>query len=477
MTRLAWFTPLPPDRSGIAAYSAELLKQLARTYAIDAFVGGGTPGAGVVWNGVGAGGRKGPRPRRRIHVFSAHDFPWKHAQRPYDLVVYQLGNAICHDYMWAYLFRYPGLVVLHDGQLHHARGRFLLQRKRYDDYRAEFSYNHPEARPDIAELSIAGLLGSLHYFWPMVRTVVDAARVVTVHSPMLAAELQEQHPGARIERVRMGVARHPPNVDGQPIRERCGISSDATVFAAFGRVTPEKRVSQILLALAGMQDAAPPAHLILVGETTDYYDAAAEARSLGVAERVTLTGFVDEGELAAYTSCADVCLCMRWPSTGETSASWLRCLAAGKPTIVTDLRHSLDTPALVTRGTWTPSSGEQEPICVSIDILDENNSLQVAMHRLARDSRLRARLGEQAHAFWARNHTLKCMAEDYQRIIDIGVRAETPTIVLPPHLRPDGADFAREIARDIGVSIDILGAPRDQGGRNAPGHDASDIEN
>ena len=91
--RLAWFTPLPPVRSGIAAYSAELLPRLAGSYAIDVFVE--RPAA--------AGGGSG--------VFDAHDFLWRHAQRPYDLTVYQIGNETCHDYMWPYLVRHPGLVV------------------------------------------------------------------------------------------------------------------------------------------------------------------------------------------------------------------------------------------------------------------------------------------------------------------------------------------------------------------------------
>ena len=66
---------------------------------------------------------------------------------PYDLVVYQLGNAACHDYMWGYLFRYPGLVVLHDAQVHQARAQSLLGgwTPRRDDYRHEFAANHPDA--------------------------------------------------------------------------------------------------------------------------------------------------------------------------------------------------------------------------------------------------------------------------------------------------------------------------------------------
>src|SRR5215216_2775600 len=155
MPRLAWFTPLTPAKSGIAQYNRELLPPLAAVHGIDVFVDG-APGAFV-------------SPDPRLRLFDAHDFLWKHRREPYDLVVYQLGNAPCHDYMWAYLTRVPGLVALHDGQLHHARGRMLLQQwpPRQDEYREEFWFNHPDANPDLAELGAVGLLGSLTYLWPM----------------------------------------------------------------------------------------------------------------------------------------------------------------------------------------------------------------------------------------------------------------------------------------------------------------------
>src|SRR5512136_2150506 len=90
MPRLAWFTPLPPVRSGIAAYSAELLPLLANRYEIDVFVD--------EHDLAGA-----DRPRG---LYPAHHFAWKHFLRPYDLTVYQLGSATDHDYMWAHLTRY-----------------------------------------------------------------------------------------------------------------------------------------------------------------------------------------------------------------------------------------------------------------------------------------------------------------------------------------------------------------------------------
>src|SRR3954462_7803437 len=174
--RVAWFSPLPPVGSGIAAYSAELLPLLRETFVIDEY----------------------PEPH-------AHDFVWRHRRAPYDLVVYQLGNATCHDYMWAYLARYSGLVVLHDARLHHARARQLLQSDRADDYRREFRYDHPSANPDFAEYAALGLGGSIYYFWPILRVVMRTARPVAVHSPCVAADLREEYPGVAIDTIRMGV--------------------------------------------------------------------------------------------------------------------------------------------------------------------------------------------------------------------------------------------------------------------------------
>src|SRR4051812_882461 len=97
LPRLAWFTPLPPVHSGIARYSAEILPLLTDRFAVEAFVGSSAEEL---------------QPPDGVTVRSAHDFVWMHARRPFDLVVYQLGNGAAHHYIWGYLTRHPGLVVM-----------------------------------------------------------------------------------------------------------------------------------------------------------------------------------------------------------------------------------------------------------------------------------------------------------------------------------------------------------------------------
>ena len=431
VTRLAWFSPLPPSTSGIAAYSAELLPLLrSRGLAIDTFT-----------------------------ETNAHEFVWMQRRRPYDLNVYQMGNATCHDYMWAYLFRYRGLVVLHDAQLHQARALFLTKRwlPRRDDYIAEVQANHPDAPPDLAYLVLSRLGDKMYQHWPMVRLVIDSARTTLVHNAWVAADLQQKHPGANIRATDMGVADpldSPPEGQSVPaIRARHNIPDGAIVVAAFGGVTPEKRIAQIIRAIGANSDRHPHVHLMLVGSAAAHYDVQQDAAASGIAERVHITGYVPDEELPAYLLAADVCACLRWPTNRETSASWLRCLAAGRATLITELAHLGGVPTLDPRG-WRlmdTARDRREPVAVSIDPLDETHSLELALDRLVVDRHLRERLGHAARDWWHAHHQLDAMADAYVEIIASAIATSAPSPRLPGHLVTDGSGRLRSLARDLEV--------------------------
>jgi hypothetical protein len=183
---------------------------------------------------------------------------------------------------------------------------------------------------------------------------------------------------------------------------------------------------------------------------------------------------------------------MRWPTSRETSASWLRCLAAGKPTISTDLVHTVDIPTLDPRN-WsvlaglsavarqdrassgetrrslgkggkasTTGDGELEAstatteaaaVGVSIDILDEGHSLMLAIRRLATDEKLRVMLGSNARALWSERFRLEDMVAGYQRVVARLLQAPPADAnglkTLPLHLRASGAEHAESIVREI----------------------------
>ena len=463
--RLAWFSPLPPVHSGIAAYSLDVLEGLRHRHEIDLFVDDG------VWRAAGGHLHAGRGPLTvpldgplGLPLYRAYDFAVAHERAPYDLVVYQMGNAGCHRYMWPYLFRWPGLVVLHDAALHHARAQALLLDKRVDDYRAEFRFNHPGVDPRVADFVVAGLEGSPYYLWPMLRLVMSRARGVAVHSVPLRDALAEEFPETPLTMVSMGVPdpvggrdgdggrhgrRRPARQPGYPGRpaESAGSSSGPYRPDPEGRrPTAEGRQGRggpvgVWRDHAGEADPAPSCGrwrpfamrrrtcgCAWSGEIGEHYALWQDVAATGTRDLIEVTGYVDEERLAAELRAADVCLCLRWPTARETSASWLRCLAAGKPTVVPDQVTTVDVPTLDPRH-WqlkhdrTDAAAVFQPpeasraVAVSIELADEEAMLRQALRRLVADADLRASLGRRAREWWEAHHTIARMRRDYERAL------------------------------------------------------------
>lgn len=452
---------MPPVPSGIAACSAELVAALGAQHHIDVY-GDESP----VASAPGAG--------------SAHNFVWRHRLQPYDLTVFQVGNSSHHDYMWPYLFRYPGLTVLHDAHLHHARAAALLRTRRAADYRAEFAANHPDANADLAELAVVGFDNHLYYSWPMTRLVIQASRLTAVHTAPVAHALREELPGAAVSSLRLAHGTRLTTAQARDARERVrvtyGIPRDAVVFGVLGGLTPEKRIPQILDAIREILPYAPTAHLLLAGAPARHYDVRADVRNRGLEAHTTITGYVEsDHELTAHMAACDVSLNLRWPTAREMSGPWLRALAAGRPTIITDLAHLADVPSLDPR-TWRPNNVAirdsrfasrsdpsnrepraanrevNEPVCVAIDILDEDHSLRLAMRRLASDPALRASLGTAGQRHWEQQHSMPRMLEDYGRILAEAAALPAPQVALPAHLVTDGDRLLKGTLTDFGVN-------------------------
>jgi glycosyltransferase involved in cell wall biosynthesis len=435
---LAWFSPMPPVRSGVATYSAEVVAALDGEHEIDCFVHLTSPG----------------NPR----LLSAHDFVWRHLQNPYDLTVFQLGNSSHHDYMWPYLFRYPGLVVLHDVHLHHARAAALLRERRADDYRAEFAANDPDVDSDAAELAIAGFDSPLFYDWPFTRLVISSSRSSAVHSRVMRNKLAAGFPDAAVEHIRLGhgtpVTAEDAAVRRRQARDAYGIDDRDVVFGCFGGLTPDKRIPQILDAFEAILPYAPTARLILGGASASHYDPVADVQRRAISPRVVTTGYLEDDEdLTDLIAATDVTLNLRWPTAREISGPWLRCLAAGKPTVIIDLEQTADVPTLDPR-TWTSSAADgAPPVAVALDILDEEHSLRLSMRRLAADSALRDSLGAAARQYWQMEHAHAAMTGDYRRAIARAASLPVPDVALPGHLRDAGDRTLARVLETFGVAV------------------------
>ena len=116
-------------------------------------------------------------------------------------------------------------------------------------------------------------------------------------------------------------------------------------------------------------------------------------------------------------------------------------------------------PTLDPRG-WQPLDTEtypaRSPVAVSIELIDEMHSLELAIDRLAMDAALRQTLGQAAHRWWEEHHQLDSMADAYQRVLHAATRApQRSQAPLPAHLIDEGWSRAETIAREMGIGAQL----------------------
>ena len=286
--------------------------------------------------------------------------------------------------MWAYLAAYPGpgRRCTTRGCTTRARAR-CSRSERFDDYRARVPVRPSRRAPRFRR--VRGRRARR----PDLLLLVDAARracaprgLVAVHNPRVAADLRDEFPGAAIETLRLGVARarrRTPAARTPHARRARRAGRRGACSPPSARSRRRNAIGADPARLRSRSPAIVPTRTCCsLGDAADYPALGATLAASPHASRVHVTGYVADEAIGDYLAAADVCLCLRWPTALETSASWLQCLAAARPTVITDLAHLVDIPTLDPRG-WTRSHAAAEPVAVRIDLLDEDGSLELAM--------------------------------------------------------------------------------------------------
>jgi glycosyltransferase involved in cell wall biosynthesis len=388
--RVAYFSPFRPDVSGISDYSAELLPHLGRHWEVDLFVSGYWPLREV-------------SERHRV-VDCARQDPVP-LLSGYDAVIYHMGNSRSHGYIYDTLLRWPGLVVMHDFSLHHLLVDELMDRGRGDLYVSEMRLQHGEVS---AERARRGVFGADVPAWdsealrfPLNRRVVDQATGILVHSRFIEERLRAMRPDLLVHRLDMHCLPPPPEVRASVGVRQAGAPC---VFATLGFLTPHKRIDLVLEAL-GRISRETRFEYHLTGEIVFPKQVDRLIEEFGLEEVVTLHGHVDKTELYRRIVEADVCICLRYPTMGETSAIVMRALACGRPVVVTDVGWFSELP--------------DDAVVKIPPGDDEVVALARALQALASDEGERARRSRAALA-WARQRDLPSRAERYRRFVDEG---------------------------------------------------------
>jgi glycosyltransferase involved in cell wall biosynthesis len=320
--RLAFVSPLPPERTGIADYSAELLPALAEHYDIDVVVAQD----------------RVDDPWINEHC-AIRDVQWllSHAG-DVNRVLYHIGNSPFHQHMVKLLRVIPGVVSLHDFFLPHIVA--YMERAGIEPNAWTEALYHSHGYSAVRELFRARDIESIIWKYPCNLDVLQRALGLIVHSGY-SLDLTRQWYGS-IQKDDWAVIPHMRrlqwNVDRVKAREVLGFTDDDFVVCSFGILAPSKLNHRLLEAwLASRVSERNNSYLVFVGENHGGgygQDLLMRIANSNARERIRITGWAEADTFRQFLAAADVAVQLRTLSRGETSGTVLDCMSHGLPTIV-----------------------------------------------------------------------------------------------------------------------------------------------
>jgi len=367
---LAYVSPLNPVRSGLSDYSEALIPPLSDFISMTLYSDCGTPSDPLIADQFVV------RPVQLLSRYCAR----------HDLRLYQIGNSIHHRNAFDSLRRLPGVVTLHEPFLHHGLYGVSLMRHRREVFYELGSPDWAAARHLADRMAVGDYRALMDIL--LIRRLVDSSLGIIVHSHAARRMIEDYcsaHPFRQQRPPRVAVIPQLmpiPRVDSPPGRVEFDLPEEGLIFGVAGTVQPAKEPHLVLRAFARVAASLAHARLVFAGEVSEDCNVFAQARSLGVADRVTFLGRVDPLDRMhlAIVAC-DVIVNLRQPTIGETSGTALRAMALGRPLIVRDVGWYGELP---------------DRACLKIEPDAGVDELASAMLALGSSAEARQQLGEQA---------------------------------------------------------------------------------
>ena len=326
--RIALVTPWPPDHSGIADFSRDLATGLREAgWRVDVF----TPNvAAEAVDGVTI-----------VRVPAGWD---GRGLESYAFRLYQLGNNIdFHGWMLPALLDHPGVVQLHDIVLHHLLIGLTCA---VDDWPSYLRIVRTQYGDEVAKRFEGPLHGPVKPVWetaevvdyPFFEFFVEHAVAVIVHSRFAARRVAERLPRLPLRQVAQTYRQS--HVRQRTTLRRIGI---------FGGVQDNKKIDWILEAFGNLGTLLDGIQVTVVGAIAEQSEPLVAAAGRLEHLSIDFIGRVDEARFVEELEATDLCISLRHPTMGETSAIVMRALQLGAPTIVSDTGWYAELPVEVAK--------------------------------------------------------------------------------------------------------------------------------
>ncbi len=326
--RLHWFSPLPPARTGIADYTAQIVPYLAKAVDIVLWT------SQQRWNRAieryASVRRFDSRTLRRRDIASASDVV--------NIPVYHIGNnGPLHRAIWEVSRDVPGIVVLHDTRLQDFFAHIFR-----DAYRDEGSYVSamaryygPEGRAAAERFWQGGFsTEQMAERFPLLSLALENSLAAIVHSPegldLLAKE--NYGPARYLNLPYAATPVAPARRPGPPFR---------IVISGYGG--PNRRLDSFLRALA-VFDRRDLFRVEIYGTVWDPPSIENLIRDCGLSRIAALHGVVPLRRLDEALRGAHLAVNLRFPTMGEASMSQLRLWDHGIPSLTTPVGWYAQVP-------------------------------------------------------------------------------------------------------------------------------------
>jgi glycosyltransferase involved in cell wall biosynthesis len=186
----------------------------------------------------------------------------------------------------------------------------------------------------------------------------------------------------------------------EALRRELGLRDSQIVVGTVGRLEPQKGLDLLLDAIPQVARHCPEAHFLIVGGGSLQQELSLQAINLGIADRVTFTGWrTDAIDLMQLFDC--------FVSTSNFEGLpmvMLEAMAFSKPLVATAVGG---IPELIEDGFNGLTIGERNPGVVA-----------EALVRMVKDHGFRRRLGQNSRARYEERFTAQAMAAAYQRVYE-----------------------------------------------------------
>lgn len=378
--KLAYISPLSPEKSGISFYSKELIPYLSEYYEITLVVDQEKVDSEIT---------------KKYRVIQYKDF--MKSFKTFDRILCHFGNSAFHKHMLYLIEEIPCVIVLHDVFL-----SGLIDWAHHTNYYPNILFE--EAYYSHGWTSLIDLKKDLYNFlmnYPLNKRVINNSLGIIIHSSYALELIKKYY--AEVRRDKFEVIPHVRKVQKDIYEE----NQEEFLISSFGHITPFK-LPEILIEGFALSEVSklPNTKLLFVGEplTPDYEDKLLNlAEGLGIEDKVKITGFVDENTYKDYLRKSSICIQLRTNSRGETSRAVLDVLAYGKPLILNFYASFKDFP---------------EEVVYFVSEEPKPKEITQAINKLYLDKSLRDKLSNKAVEYIEKNHNPEKVAQKFYEAIE-----------------------------------------------------------